>query len=256
MLILGEIMYKLKQLLGMITTDESKLFVNALAYSILVGIAPFIIIAVAFFGTYIVDVSVLVNLISRYVPSDLVLPFVAYLSASQINNLGIVISLLTASLWVGSKSVYSFMLLNNQYQVAKQTGFLLRIVSLLYFIIIIAFLGLMIFAAVLVGIGSPLIIVPILIVFLMLFYKMTSSRKDTLIQVMPGSFVSSLLLIGFGQIFFIYVNNFSNYSSIYGPLASIVVLMISAWFISWILFFGYSLNYVIKTEGEKELEKI
>lgn len=243
-------MYKIKNLIGMITTDESKLFVNALAYSILVGIAPFIIIAVAFFGTYIVDVSVLVSLISRYVPSDLVLPFVEYLSASQINNLGIVISLLTASLWVGSKSVYSFMLLNNQYQVGKQTGFLLRLVSLVYFVVIVSFLGLLVFVTVLSGISSALIIVPILVFFLMVFYKMTSSRKDTLLEVLPGSFVSSVLLIGFGQIFFIYVNNFSNYSSIYGPLASIVVLMISSWFISWILFFGYSLNYTMKQTHE------
>lgn len=243
-------MIKLKNLLSMITTDESKLFVNALAYSILVGIGPFIIIAVAFFGTYIIDVTVLVGLLARYIPEELVIPFVEYLSASQINNLGIVVSLLSASLWVGSKSVYSFMLLNNQYQDGKQTGLLLRVISVIYFALIIAMLGAMVFLAVFLNIESILLMFVILIVFLMIFYKMTSSRKDSLLQVLFGSIIASVLLLLFGQVFFTYVNDFSNYSSIYGPLASIVVLMISSWFIAWILFFGYSVNYVLKSEND------
>lgn len=241
-------MEKVKKIFGMITTDESKLFVNALAYSILVGIGPFIIIAVAFFGTYIIDVNVLVTILSGYIPQELVLPFVEYIGASQINNLGIVISLMSASLWVGSKSVYSFMLLNNQYQDGKQTGFLLRLVSVGYFAIIIALLAAMVFLAVFFNIESVLLLFAIVVIFLMIFYKMTSSRKDTLVQVFFGSIIAAILLLLFGQVFFIYVNDFSNYGSIYGPLASIVVMMISSWFISWILFFGYSVNYVIKVD--------
>ena len=245
-------MNKLKKLFKMITSDESKLFINAQAYTLLVGIAPFLIIIVAFFGTYIVEVDALILIISRYIPQDLVLPFVDYISASQVHNLGVIVSLLSVSIWVGSKSVHSFMLLNNQYQDGKQTGFRLRIVSLLYFIAIVALLGVLIYIVVTLKIKTPLVIVPVLIVFLMAFYKVTSARKDELKDLIVGSTTATMLFVVYGQLFFTYINAYSNYNSIYGPLASIVILMISSWFIAWILFFGYSVNYVLKESPQND----
>lgn len=245
-------MNRLKRLFKMITSDESKLFINAQAYTMLIGIAPFLIIVVAFFGTYLVEVDALILIIARYIPQELVLPFVDYISASQVHNLGVIVSLLSVSIWVGSKSVHSFMLLNNQYQDGKQTGFLLRLVSLLYFVVIVGLLGILVYIVVTLKIKTTLVIVPVLIVFLMAFYKVTSSRKDVFKDLIVGSSVATILLVIYGQLFFTYVNVYSNYNSIYGPLASIVILMISSWFIAWILFFGYSVNYVLKENPQND----
>ena len=48
------------------------------------------------------------------------------------------------------------------------------------------------------------------------------------------------MIVGIGFIYFI--DNYTRYDVLYGPLASIVVLLISIYLISSIIYFGYCLN--------------
>lgn len=242
-------MQKIKKVVIMISSDEAKLFTNGLAYSLLVGIAPLLIILVAFFGTYVVEVDQIIAYVSRFVPADLVMPFVNYIKNSNINNLGILISLLSASLWVGSKSVHSFMMLNRSYSEKKNlNSFLVRLLAVVYFVVIVLSLLALLVVALWVDIDTSFLIVPVAVMFLLIFYRITGSPKERFNAVLPGSIIAAILILLFGQLFFVYVNDFSSYSTIYGPLASIVVTFLSSWIVAWILFFGYAINYVYRKD--------
>lgn len=236
----------IKKLYEMMSSDEAKLFTNGLAYSLLVGIAPLIIILVAFFGVYVVQVDQMIEFLSRYIPFDLVMPFVNYLKGSNTSNPTVLVSLLSISLWVGSKSVHSFLIMNRSYTDTREmNGILLRLLSVGYFIVLlVALLGIVV-CMVWLKIDTSFILVPISVFFLTIFYKVVGTPKRKFFTYLPGACFASLSLLIVGQLFFVYVNDFSNYNTIYGPLASIVVMLISSWIIALILFFGYSLNHVV-----------
>lgn len=239
---------KIKTVMEMMSSNEGTLFTYALAYSIIVGIAPFIIISVVFVGTYVYDVSQIIQLLQRYVPADLILPFVDYIQTSDLSNLWLIISLLGVSIWVASKSIYSFLLLSSEQDGVNINHFFLRILACIYFIMIV--LGIMAFG-ILIG-YVPFInkfTTPIVITFFFVFfYRLLSFKYTRFRDVIWGSVTTAIVLILLGRLFFVYINQYSNYQTIYGPLASMMILLISGWIIAWVIFFGYCINYVVRDD--------
>ncbi|AYV35054.1 YhjD/YihY/BrkB family envelope integrity protein [Erysipelothrix rhusiopathiae] len=239
---------KIQTVMEMMSSNEGTLFTYALAYSIIVGIAPFIIISVVFVGTYVYDVSQIIQLLQRYVPADLILPFVDYIQTSDLSNLWLIVSLLGVSIWVASKSIYSFLLLSSEQDGVNINHFFLRILACVYFIMIV--LGIMAFG-ILIG-YVPFInkfTTPIVITFFFVFfYRLLSFKYTRFRDVIWGSAITSIVLILLGRLFFVYINQYSNYQTIYGPLASMMILLISGWIIAWVVFFGYCINYVVRDD--------
>lgn len=249
---------KVAQVYEMITSSEGTLFTNAFAYALVVGIAPFLIIFVLFIGTYVYEVDQVVSLLARYIPADLILPFVEYISTSQPSNLGLIGSLLGVSIWVGSKSIYSFLLLSSENDEVYINHILLRILSIVYLIFLIAAI---VGIAIVMGffnMTNRLLIAPILLAFFTLFYRLTSFRYTRIRDVLPGAISTTIIILLLGQLFFVYINGFTNYQTIYGPLASVMILLISGWLIAWVIFLGYSINFVARdTQGPiKEKDKL
>lgn len=239
---------KIQTVMEMMSSNEGTLFTYALAYSIIVGIAPFIIISVVFVGTYVYDVSQIIQLLQRYVPADLILPFVDYIQTSDLSNLWLIVSLLGVSIWVASKSIYSFLLLSSEQDGVNINHFFLRILACVYFVMIV--LGIMAFG-ILIG-YVPFInkfTTPIVITFFFVFfYRLLSFKYTRFRDVIWGSAITSIVLILLGRLFFVYINQYSNYQTIYGPLASMMILLISGWIIAWVVFFGYCINYVVRDD--------
>lgn len=247
---------KIKDIATMMTTNESTLFIYALAYSIITGVAPLLIIMVVYMGTYVYNVDQIVSLLQRYIPEDLILPFVSYIQASEMTSKWFIVSLLGVSVWVASKSIYSFLLRSSVVDNVNVNNFVLRILAMIYFVIIILGIG---FVSFLMG-YFPYInrfILPLLMfVFFVIVYKLLSFRYTGFRDVVYGSVFSSITLSLLGRLFFQYINQYSNYQTIYGPLASLMIMLISGWFIAWVVYCGYCINYVFRhTEGpvkEKE----
>lgn len=247
---------KIKDIATMMTTNESTLFIYALAYSIITGVAPLLIIMVVYMGTYVYNVDQIVSLLQRYIPEDLILPFVSYIQASEMTSKWFIVSLLGVSIWVASKSIYSFLLRSSVVDNVNVNNFVLRILAMIYFVIIILGIG---FVSFLMG-YFPYInrfVLPLLMfVFFVIVYKLLSFRYTGFRDVVYGSVFSSITLSLLGRLFFQYINQYSNYQTIYGPLASLMIMLISGWFIAWVVYCGYCINYVFRhTDGpvkEKE----
>ncbi|HZJ87363.1 MAG TPA: hypothetical protein VFC75_03975, partial [Erysipelothrix sp.] len=63
----------------MLTSHEGTLFVYAFAYALVVGIAPFLIVTVLVMSNLLLDMDTMVEMMSHYIPSDLILPFITYI---------------------------------------------------------------------------------------------------------------------------------------------------------------------------------
>ena len=77
-------------------------------------------------------------------------------------------------------------------------------------------------------------------------YRMLSGRKVRFIKQLPGAAFSSLGWVLFSLGYEFYIENFSNYSYIYGSLAAIVLMMLWLYFCMIIFLFGAEINIWIK----------
>lgn len=235
----------------MVVSKEGALFANAFSYSLLVGLAPLIIIAIIFIGNFVFSVDQMVNILVQYIPKELVFPFIDYITLNNDNSLFFMISLFSASAWVASKTLYSFLMISSDLDRVKIRSMYLRVMSVVYFVLLVLAI---------VGVGLVLgfvplpsiIIVPItLLVFFFMFYSMLSFRHVSLKALLLGSIFSSVAMGLLGRLFFDIINRFTNHDTIYGPLSSLMILLISLKVISTIIFTGYAITYVFKDHNQE-----
>ena len=92
----------------------------------------------------------------------------------------------------------------------------------------------------------------ILILVIAAIYKFTPSIRLKWKDVLPGAIISTTGWIIVSVAFSYYINNFNNYSKIYGSLAAIFILMIWTFLTSFIFLAGVEINSVIllKRQGK------
>jgi|SRR5665647_818457 len=85
-------------------------------------------------------------------------------------------------------------------------------------------------------------------------YHYTPCRRLTWKEVFPGAVVCTLgwLISSLG--FAYYVNNFNNYSSIYGGIGAVIVLMLWLYIVSIIILFGGEVNALLAFEKEGKVK--
>ena len=76
-------------------------------------------------------------------------------------------------------------------------------------------------------------------------YRYTPSKRTAWNEAIPGAVFTTLGWLGVSMIFSFYVNNFSNYSKVYGSLATIFILMTWLYLSSIIIIIGGEINSVI-----------
>lgn len=103
--------------------------------------------------------------------------------------------------------------------------------------------------------GILLIIMLVVFVFI---YKITPNRHLTIREVFPGAVFSIMGWIFTSLLFSFYVNNFGNYSAMYGSIGGIIILLIWLYISSIILLLGGEINATItflKTGEYKPVSK-
>lgn len=79
-----------------------------------------------------------------------------------------------------------------------------------------------------------------------LFYKFMPRRKNKFVHQIPGALISAIGWEMFSFIYSIYIDNFSNYSYVYGSLTALVLLMLWIYFCMNIFLYGAQINKMIK----------
>lgn len=98
----------------------------------------------------------------------------------------------------------------------------------------------------------------VLMVFSLLIYKFLPNRKDKLVKQIPGAVFSILGWMVVSWIFSVYVDVFQGFSSMYGSLTTIVLIMLWMYFCMYSILLGGEINmllydklFVGKKAGEK-----
>ena len=87
------------------------------------------------------------------------------------------------------------------------------------------------------------IITPIvMIVFLLLIYKFLPNRRDTYKRQLPGAVFSTLGWMVISWVFSVYVDVFQGFSSMYGSLTTIMLIMMWMYFCMYCILIGGELN--------------
>ena len=74
------------------------------------------------------------------------------------------------------------------------------------------------------------------------FYTVLPARRLRFIRNLPGALLSALVWLIYSTIFGFYVENFSNYSMIYGSLTAVIITLLWIYFCINILFYGGLFN--------------
>ena len=187
-------------------------------------------------------------------------------SASSVHLLSITI---ISAIWLGSKAFLSLVQgLNSIYCQKESRNFImLRLFAALYSVIfallIIAILALLVFGnwihshikvqfPFVASIAKHIINFRMLIAFLILFatflllYHFLPNCKWKLRYHAPGAFLSTFGWLAFSILYSYYVDTFSNYSSFYGTMTTIALLMVWLYACMYILFLGGLSNDYLK----------
>jgi len=84
--------------------------------------------------------------------------------------------------------------------------------------------------------------IAVLIFFFLLIFISLPNRKTTILHELPGAVLTAAGWVGFSFLFSFYVDNFSNYTAIYGSLTAIVLCMLWLYACMYILFLGAEIN--------------
>ena len=180
------------------------------------------------------------------------------------------ITMITA-VYLSSKAFISFQLgLDDMYHVKENRNFILRrIYSVLYSIVfalaLIFLLGIMVFGNMLrkmyfsnvhhiIGsiIGSVVdyrlvICLPVLILFFWVIYVFLPNKKQRAKYQLPGAVFAAAAWMIFSGIFSVYVDKYNNYSSFYGTMTTIALIMVWLYGCMYVLFIG---GIIKRTSGD------
>lgn len=254
--------------------DDMLTYASALSYQVLFSIFPFIIFLIALLG--FLELSDLFEWLRQQ--AQLLLPPEAMdqvdrvIEELQYPQGGLLSFGAAASLWIASASIRATMNALNAAHGVKET----RPAWKVYPLSIVYTLGMaamLIAAAVLLMIGPEVmkwiaqqigmeamfvllwtwLRIPVSIILVMLavavVYYVAPNVKRRFRLITPGSVLSVTVWIAASLGFSFYVQNFANYSAMYGSIGTIIVLLLYFFISAAVLLFGAEVNAVIERDA-------
>ncbi len=270
---------RLKDLYDLITDfikkcndDHVAAFGAMSAFFILLSILPFMIffLTLAKYLPFSKDdiLRILIDFLS-FEPNSLIVSLVNEVYHKTATS--VVTVSIAAALWSSSKGVYSIVKgLNSVYDIDDTRNYLiLRIFSLFYTVLLAAVLaGMLIlwvfgnklylyvstrfpFLATLVSLfihRRTVVTFIVLVVIFMLTYRFIPGRDHHFLNQYPGAIIAALGWIFVSKLCALYMDNFSNFTYIYGSMAGIMILLIWMYFCMSMIFYGAEINYFLENK--------
>lgn len=257
-----------------IALPEMKILPGQLAFFFVLTLVPIIALVLSVAANLHIPTNVINTMVENQFPNTIV-EFVKYLSSSEGAHINTIIFLVSA-LILASNGTYSMIIASNQIYKVKNKGFvydrikaifmLFVLILLLAFIILVPVLGDFIVKWVTSFINNSdinnyinsiyqVINLPLSWFFIFfsikLLYTMAPDYKLLSKNVNYGALFTSFTWMVFTKLYSLYVNTFSGFTTIYGSISSLIVLMWWIYFLSYLFVMGMALN-VSKYEEKKE----
>ncbi len=265
---------KLKRLAEFIKNcneDQLTLYAAQSSFFMMFSLFPIIMIIISIIQLVLpFSESEFINTIESYIPLRFDFDISFLLQNLFSNSAGTIISVSAITvLWSASKVVYSLVLgLNSIHHTTEtRSNIIRRLLSILYtliFIVIIIFYFIVLVfgnyiqlyleklipaltdASVLIVCLRTALSITVLVLFFALIYKALPDKRLKFRAQLPGAIFATAGWLIFSYIFNIYINNFSNYSYIYGSLTAIILFMLWMYFCMIILLAGAELNLMLE----------
>lgn len=234
---------KIRKAMKEFLSQEGSLHRSSLSYSFLLAIFPALIVIIILFQNELLDIERVSTFMYHYLPQDIMEPFIEYILDADYSNIYTVIVTLGTTIFLASRSFYTFMLISANKEKFVTRSFIIRIKAILLFLGFIISIGLMgLFAHLFPFYESIHLVIMIFIVFY-LFYRMLSFEVRPIQYGLVGAVFTTIGVVCIGALFLTIVQTVSRYQTLYGPLASILIMMLSIHVISGTIYFGYCLNH-------------
>lgn len=262
-----------KKLLGILKKPEMAILPSNIAFNIILAIIPLLTIVVLIASYFDISIDLVSNLVSNVMPkqvSDIIIDVISGKGFDRSIGIFNVIAFLVAS-----NGTYAIINTSNTlYKIRKRDWLKDRISSIvLLFIVIILFVFLLIVpvfgeniidlmnnARLLSNYADEAIILfniikwpmTLLIIYLniKLIYTIAPSKNIKSEETTYGAAFTTIGWTLATIIFKIYINHFARYDIIYGNLASIIIMMVWMYFLSFIFVLGMAINVSRKEEQE------
>jgi membrane protein len=257
-----------------ITGDHVEAFSAQAAFFIIISFFPFIMLLLSLVYLFPLEESNVLRFITEVFPttvSAMLFSVITEIYDNAASSTVISITAITA-LWSAAKGFLAIMKgLNAVYEINETRNyFFLRAIAafytLIFAIMLLATMVLFVFgnrlyfwieqkipiikdtALVIISLRTILGLV-ILIVFFLIIYIVIPNRKTRIMNELPGAMICAAGWMGFSYAFSYYIDNFSNYSSMYGSLTAIVLFMLWMYFCMYLLFLGAEFNILITNKS-------
>ena len=237
------------------------------AFFIVLAVFPALVLILSVLRYTGMEVRGLVELLDDILPSTMAEGAEELIYSTYRNSSGAMVGVsAVTALWSASRGIYGLLTgLNAVYGVSENRGYIYtRSISVVYTFVFILILLLtlvlhvfgnsiinlmrqvdnpvVIFFTDLIDLRFFLLLFLQSLVFTLMFMVLPNKRRSRFMESLPGGVLSSLGWLVFSDIYSIYVENFSKYSTIYGSVYGIAITMLWLYCCMSILFYGGALN--------------
>lgn len=257
-----------------IRDDHVAAFSAQAAFFIIISFFPFIMLLLSIIQYFPVEESALLRLFSHAFPiaiNSMIITVITEIYHTNASSTLISITAIT-TLWSAGKGFLAIMKGLNAVSEIKETRnyFFLRAISafytLIFAVMLIATMVLFVFGnrlyfwiqqkfpvhtdlAFLIISLRAIVGLIILIIFFMIIYIVIPNTKAKFMGALPGAMLCAGGWMGFSYAFSYFIDNFSNYASMYGSLTAIVLFMLWMYFCMYLLFLGAEFNLLLENKN-------
>lgn len=249
-----------KKIFKLLGQPYMRILPGNVAYSLMMSIIPIFSIIVMVCNSLNLSTSLIFEKLGGVIPDNVLSMLLDYLTSNALGN----ILLIIAGIWAASNGLNALIIASDVIYEVKEGDYLARrikaiILTILMLLVIIINLIVLVFGNHLLtfilnlfGFGVGILEIfsfikwPIALIIIYIIIKiMYTTCPDKHIKsstTTKGSIFTTCVWLLSSAIYSFYVNNYANYSRIYGGLANIIILMIWLYILAYILMVGVAIN--------------
>jgi len=250
----------IKKIIAAVKKDDLISSANDMTYKLFFSVFPFSIFLMSVVGYLNLDADMLADQITQILPDSLSLPARAFIGEiAGIRNANILSFSLIAALFGASAGFRTAMRsINKAYGQKDARKIYIKIpVSIalvfIFTVIIIISFALLIFGNIIFAeynilryaAGISVTFISIILINKLALYK-NENKKTSVRSLVPGTVFTVFLWFVISRLFNIYIENFSNYSALYGSIAAVIILMLWLNIMCVILLLGSEINAILE----------
>lgn len=244
-------MKKIKALYFEFTSFEGSLFRYSLSFSLLLAIAPSLLLFAMLFKYFYISDDMILDFIVRVLPItdvDTVNQILLYFTSRNYGSIASVIVTISTSFYLASRSIYSFLLISASHEEVEIPKWAIRVKAIFMFIIMSFLLVGAVYLVTILSDFLPFVASGIMLPLFFLMYRALSFRKRNWSFGLLGALFTTVCTLLLAALFVTVITYFTSYETIYGPLASLVTLLLAIYLISCIIYLGFCLNIVMEED--------